>query len=426
MLRPRATLAIRKAVVATCDRGPSDPGLVPDGAVAIDDRRVSWVGPGAELTRAVDLEGAVLIDARGGLVTPGLVDSHTHLLFAGDRSNEFAARCAGHTYLEIARAGGGIEATARATMAASDQALLTGALARARRLLAQGVTTVEVKSGYGLLPAAELRLLRIAQELAHALWRELSVVPTLLAHALPPERAGDRDGLVRELAEELVPAAARERLAGACDVFAEEGAFTIDEARRILSSALSRGLLARIHADQLTAGGGARLAAELGCASADHLEAVDEGGVAALARAGVVAGLVPLATLCLGQHRWAPARRLLEAGVPVALATNLNPGSAMSENVGLTLSLACLKLALTPAEALVAFTAGGARALRLPDAGRIAPGAQADLVLWGARTTEHLAWHMGMNHALLVVKRGRVVHRAGPGEAVDCREASGA
>jgi imidazolonepropionase len=420
-LRSRAALAIRNAAVATCDRGASDAGLMPDGAVAIEDRRICWVGPDAALEGAVDLDGAEVIDAAGGLVTPGLVDSHTHLLFAGERSSEFAARCAGRSYLELARVGGGILATARATAAASDDALLAGAMARARRLLIQGVTTVEVKSGYGLLPAAELRLLRIVQELAHALWSDITVIPTLLAHALPPERSADRDGLVREWAEELVPEVARDGLAGACDVFAEEGAFTITEARRILGSARDHGLLTRLHADQLTDGGGAGLAAELRCASADHLEEVDPAGIAALAGAGVVAGLLPLATLFLGLDRFAPARRLLDAGVPVALATNLNPGSAMSENVGLSLSLGCLKLGLTPAEGLVAFTAGGARALRLPDAGRLAAGAQADLVLWGARAPEHLAWHMGVNHALLVVKRGRVVHRAATGAAVDCR-----
>jgi imidazolonepropionase len=173
--------------------------------------------------------------------------------------------------------------------------------------------------------------------------------------------------------------------------------------------------------DQLTSGGGARLAAELGAASADHLEEVDEAGVAALARAGVVAGLLPLSTLFLGGERYAPARRLLDAGVPVALATNLNPGSAMSENVGLSLSLACLKLRLSPAEALVAFTAGGARALRRPDLGRLAAGAEADLVVWGCSSAEHLAWHMAVNHARAVVKRGRVVHEAPREAAVDCR-----
>ncbi len=420
-LRPKATLAVRNAVLATCDRGPSEAGLIPGGAVAIDDRRIAWVGRDRDLEAAVDLEGARTLDAGGGLVTPGLVDSHTHLVFAGERAGEFALRCSGKSYLDVALAGGGISVTTRATRAASDVALFDAAVLRARRLLAQGVTTLEAKSGYGLTQESELRLLRIIQQLAHALWAEVTIVPTLLVHSVTPERLEDRDAFVAEICETLVPAVAKERLATSCDVFAEEGAFTIDEARRILQAAKGRGLATRVHADQLTTSGGARLAAEVGSASADHLEMVDDEGIEAMARAGVVAGLLPLSTLFLGSNRFAPARRLLAAGVPLALATNLNPGSAMSENVALVLSLACLKLGLSPAEALVAFTAGGARSLRRTDLGRLAPGCEADLVLWGCASVEHLAWHMAVNHALAVVKRGRVVHEATPGAAVDCR-----
>ena len=418
--RPRATLAFRHALVATCDAGSSDAGLVPDGAVAVSDRLVGWVGPDARLEAEVDLAGAQVVDAGGRLLTPGLVDSHTHLVFAGERSGELAARCAGRTYLEIAQAGGGILSTVRSTASASDADLLAAAMARARRLLAQGVTTLEVKSGYGLEVDAELRLLRVIAELAHALWSEVTIVPTLLAaHALPPGRTHDRAGYLRDVCEQLIPAVAAERLAVFCDAFTAEGAFSLDEARAVLEAGARARLLLRIHADQLGPDGGARLAADLGCASADHLEHVDEVAIAELARAGVVAGLLPASTLCLGQSRFAPARALLAAGVTVALATNLNPGTAMSENVGLTLSLACLCLRMTPAEALVAMTAGGATALRRPELGHIARGCEADLVLWGCRSVEHLPWHMGVPHALRVVKRGRTVHRAGP-EAADC------
>jgi imidazolonepropionase len=420
-LRPKATLAVRNAVLATCDGGASDPGLVPGGAVAVEDRRIAWVGRDRDLEDAVDLDGAAVLDARGGLVTPGLVDSHTHLVFAGERAGEFALRVSGKSYLDVALSGGGIAATTRATRAASDDALLASAAARARHLLAQGVTTIEVKSGYGLDVAAELRLLRVIEELRHALWADVTIVPTVLAHAVPPERREDRAGFVRDLCEVLLPAVAKDRLALSCDAFVEEGAFTPDEGRRILEAARRHRLLVRLHADQLTSGGGARLAAEAGCASADHLEQIDDAGVEALAGAGVVAGLLPVSTLYLGSERYAPARRLLAAGVPVAIATNLNPGSAMCESVGLTLSLACVKLGLSPAEALVAFTAGGARSLRRSDAGRLSPGCEADLVLWGCTSVEHLAWHMATNHALSVVKRGRVVHEAAPGAAVDCR-----
>jgi imidazolonepropionase len=419
--RPKATLAFRHALVATCNAGPSDAGLVTDGAVAISDRLVGWVGPDGALEASVDLEGAEIVDAGGRLVTPGLVDSHTHLVFAGERADELAARAAGKNQLEIARSGGGILATVRATAAASDEALLAAALVRARRLLAQGVTTVEVKSGYGLTVEGELRLLRVISQLGHALWSEVTVVPTLLAaHAVPAERAGDRAAYVRELCEELVPAVAAEGLAASCDAFAEEGAFTLAEARRVLEAGAHHHLAPRLHADQLTPGRGAQLAAELGCTSADHLEHVDEAGISALAETGVTAGLLPLSTLFVGAGHFAPARRLIAAGVRIALATNVNPGTAMSENAGLTLSLGCLALGMTPAEALVAFTAGGAGALRRPELGRLARGCEADLVLWGCRSVEHLPWHMGVAHVLQVLKRGRTVHRAPAGVAVDC------
>jgi imidazolonepropionase len=419
-LLPKATLLVRNALVATCDRGPSDAGLVPGGAVAIADRQVAWVGRDRDLSGAVDSEGATVLDAGGRLVTPGLVDSHTHLVFAGERAGEFALRCVGKSYLDLALAGGGISATTRATRAEPTASLRATAEARALRLLAQGVTTVEVKSGYGLTVEEELRELRVVHEMAHALWSRVTVIPTLLAHTVPAERSADRDGWVQQICDELVPAAAEQRLAAFVDAFAEEGAFTLDEARRILEAGRAAGLPGKLHAEQLSRSGGAALAAELGCASADHLEEVDDAGIEALAEAGVVAGLLPVSTLFLGSDRFAPARELLGAGATVAIATNQNPGSAMCENVSLTLSLACLKLRMSPVEALVAFTAGGARALRREDIGRLAPGAEADLVVWGCASVEHLAWHMASNHARAVVKRGRVVHEAGA-DALDCR-----
>ena len=418
-----ADLVVRRARVATCDRGASDPGYLEDHAVAVSGDAIAWIGPDARVEEEVDLAGARAIDARGRLVTPGLVDAHTHLVFGDDgaRAAEFASLAAGRSYEEIARAGGGILATARATRAADDEALLWAAAARARRLLAWGVTTVEVKSGYGLEVEAEVRLLRVVRELARALRGEMTVVPTLLAaHAAPEEAQGGREGWIRRACDALVPAVAAEGLAAFCDAFVAPTAFTAAEARRVLEAGRAHGLVPRLHADQLGDGGAAALAAELGAASADHLEHVSEAGIAALARAGVVAGLLPASTLLARGTRYAPGRRLLDAGVRVALATNVNPGTSMSENVGLTLSLACVALGLTPDEALVAFTDGGARALRLADVGRIAPGAGADLVVWGARGADHLCWHAGVSHALLVVKAGRVVHQAEAWTAADC------
>lgn len=417
------TLAVRRAALASCDRGPSDAGVLRDAALVVRDGTVAWVGPDAEAETRFDLSTTLQIDAGGRLVTPGLVDSHTHLVFGdrGEREAEFAEVAAGRPYADVARRGGGILATARATREVSDEELLWGALARARRLLSQGVTTVEVKSGYGLSVQEELRLLRVVRELSRVVAGEMTVVPTVLAlHAVPPELRGDREAWIRTAREELLPAVAEARLAAFCDAFVAPTAFGVEEARAVLETGRGLGLVPRLHADQLADDGAALLAAEVGAASADHLEHVSEAGIAALARAGVVAGLLPTSTLVARVRPYAPGRRLVDAGAAVALATNVNPGTAMSENVGLTLSLACLEGGLTPDEALVAATAGGARALRLADVGRLAPGMAADLVLWGARTPAHLCWHVGVGHALVVVKDGRVVHQAEAWAAADC------
>jgi imidazolonepropionase len=418
----RADLVFRDALLATCDGERPGAAPVAGQGVAVADGVVRWLGPDSRLEEAVDLSAARVVDAGGRLLSPGLVDAHTHLVFGDDgtRAEEFAALAAGATYADLARAGGGIRATMRATRAASDESLVRGAAARARRLLASGVTTVEVKSGYGASVVDELRLLRVIAALRRELAREMDLVATVLPlHALPDGHPGGREAWVRDVVEVLLPTAAGTGLATACDAFVAGTAFGVDEARRVLLAARDLGLVPRLHADQLGDDGAAALAAEVGAASADHLEHVSDAGIAALAAGGVVAGLLPTSTLLLRGRRFAPGRRLVDAGVPVALGTNVNPGSAMCESVGLSLSLAVLENGLTPVEALWAATRGGARALRLGDAGRIAPGSPADLVLWGARSPAHLAWHVGAPHALLVVKRGRVVHE-GPAPVADC------
>jgi len=383
--------------------------LVPDAAVLVREGRVAFAGPAAALPR---VDASVRrIDARGRLVTPGFVDAHTHLVFAGERANEFALRNQGASYLEIAAAGGGIASTVAATRAASEDELVALARPRLRRLLAQGVTTAEVKSGYGLSLESELKMLRAIQRLDAE--GPIALVPTLLAaHALPPELASDREAYVRRCIEEIVPAVAEAHLARFCDAFVEQGAFTAAEARRILGAAKARGLTPRLHVDQLTGGKGAELAAELGAATADHLENVSPSGIAALARAGVTAVLVPASTWFLRQGAYAPGRALADAGVNLALGTNVNPGSAMSESFALTLSLACLGCGLSPAEALYAATAGGARALGLPDRGRIAPGLRADVVVHACRTVEHLPYHAATSHAERVIIGGEVAFEA--------------
>ena len=411
-----ATLIVQGARIATMEgpqaaAGDTPLGLIDDGALLADGPRVAWVGRTGDLPAALRAlgganPGALTLDAGGALLTPGLVEPHTHLLFAGDRSGEHALRLAGRSYLEIAAAGGGIRATVRATAAASDEALVLSARARLARLLQGGVTTAEVKSGYGLSVAAELRLLRLIRDAGEGSGCE--VVPTLLGlHAVP--EGISREGWLASVVQELTPEAARLGLARGCDAFCEQGAFTPEECSSALQAGAEAGLVPHLHADQLTAGGGALLAARLGCASADHLERTDRAGALALSGAGCAAVLLPLAAWFLREKQPAQGPLFLEAGATVALGGNLNPGTQRIEGTSLLLAAGCLLAGLSPAQALWAATRGGALALRLPDRGRLAAGLRADLVLFAAPGAEHLAWHAGVDHARLVVREGRVV-----------------
>jgi len=371
-------------------------------ALAIDHGRVSYLGAEGGLTARGDV-----IDAGGGLVSPGLVDAHTHLVFAGDRADEFAQRCAGATYLEIAQKGGGILSTVRATQLASEKELVELALPRLAALLAQGVTTAEVKSGYGLTVDDELKMLRVIRRLQGL--QPISLVPTLLAlHAVP--QGVDRSAWVRTVLTELLPRVAQDKLAVFCDVFVEQSAFTADEAREVLRAARALGLLPRLHVDQLTPGKGAELAAELSAVTADHLEHASDAGMRALGAAGTVAVLAPISTLYLRQRPFANGRKLRDAGVSVALCTNCNPGSAMTENVALAMGLACLECGLTPLEALEAFTGNAAHALRVQHAGHLRLGDPADVVIFKAKSPAHLVWHLGQSEVRAVLKAGKLVH----------------
>ncbi|HYE57151.1 MAG TPA: imidazolonepropionase, partial [Rhodothermales bacterium] len=327
--------------------------------------------------------------AGGRAVVPGLIDSHAHLAFAGDRSGEFTERLGGTSYLDIARRGGGIAATVRATRAASEQALYDGAREVLAFMRARGVTTVEAKSGYGLDVETELRTLRLYRRLNTE--GPQRIVPTCLgAHVVPPEHRDDRAAYLRLLTDEMIPRVAREELAVFFDVFVEDTAFTPDEARALFAAARAHGLTPKLHADQLTDTGGAQLAAEVGAASADHLERISEAGIAAMAKAGVVAGSLPIATLVLGQEPL-PARALIDAGVPVAVATDLNPGSAPSPDLHLAAWLACTRQRMTPHEVLKGLTAWAARSLRLEhQIGSLEPGKVADVVVLDASSVE--AW----------------------------------
>ncbi|MCP3065228.1 imidazolonepropionase [Myxococcus sp. K38C18041901] len=391
-------------------REPAEAALTsrPHACVGIRAGRIAYVGAEAELPAGSVGAGTEVLDAKGGFVGPAFVDPHTHLVFAGERSAEFDLRNQGATYLEIAKAGGGIVSTVRATRAASEEELVRLALPRVQRLLAQGVTVAEVKSGYGLDVETELKMLRVVRRLNTMTPVEL--VPTLLcAHAIPAEYRERREDYVRLCIDEILPAVANESLARFCDVFVEDSAFTVDEARRILTAGRELGMQPRLHADQLTAFGASELAAELGAATADHLEQVTDAGLRALAAANVTAVLVPTSTLFLRMRPYAPGRRIRDAGLNVALGTNVNPGSAMSENTALALGLACLENGLSAAEAYWAATRGAALSLGLQRQGRLAVGDAGDLVLFSCASFRHLPYHLGIGHARTVVKAGRVV-----------------
>lgn len=394
------------AQLATC-RAEGEQGdihLSSAAAVAWDDDGViQWVGPQRELPP--EYRSAERIDAGGRLVVPGLIDCHTHLAFAGWRADEFEQRIQGRSYLDIARAGGGILSTVRQTRAAPEEELYRRAACFLRQMLALGVTTVECKSGYGLEAETELKLLRVYRRLAGE--QPVRIVPTFLgAHVIPPEFLANRDGYIDLLTRELIPLVARDRLAVCCDAFVEESAFTVEEARRVLRAGKQAGLGVKLHADQLTPGGGAELAAELGALSADHLERISDRGITAMASAGVVAVSLPLASLYLAQPPM-PARRLIAAGVPVAVATDFNPGSAPSFHLPLALSLACALQRMTPAESLKGATLYAARALGMESqVGSLEPGKSADFAVIDAPDLNQWLYHFRPNACTMTVVRG--------------------
>jgi len=391
--------------LATCraEGGQGDIHAIPNAAMAWDNGVIKWVGSEKDLPAAY--RGAERIDAGGRLVIPGLVDCHTHLAFAGWRAEEFEQRIRGRSYLEIARDGGGIMSTVRQTRAAAEADLLQRAAGFLQQMLALGVTTVECKSGYGLDPEAELKLLRVYRRLAKE--QPVRLAPTFLgAHIVPPEFRDNRAGYVDLLVERMIPAVVQEELAVCCDVFVEESAFSVAEARRILRAGQDSGLAAKLHADQLTSGGGAELAAELGALSADHLEHISERGIEALAAKGVVAVSLPLAALYLGQSPM-PARRLIEGGVALAVATDFNPGSAPSFHLPLALTLACTLQRMTPAEALKGATIYAARAVGLEsEVGSLEPGKAADFALLDAPDVNHWLYQLCPNACVMTVING--------------------
>ena len=395
-------LLLVDAHVATMDEGY---GVIRDAAVGIRDDRIAWVGPRRDLPR--DAHAAATLSCAGDWLMPGLVDCHTHLVYAGNRANEFERRLNGATYADIAREGGGIASTVRATRAASEADLARQSMPRLASLASEGVTTVEIKSGYGLDTANEAKQLRVARGLAAE--AGVDVRTTLLAaHALPPEYAGRADDYVDYVCRDTIPAIAREGLADAVDAFCESIAFTRAQTQRVFEAAHAHGLPVKLHADQLSDMDGARLAAESGALSADHIEYTSDAGIAAMAASGTVAVLLPGAFYALRETKLPPIAALRDAGVPVAISTDCNPGTSPVTSLVLMVSMACTLFRLTPEEALRGVTVNAARALGLHDRGVIAPGKRADLARFRIAEPAELAYRIGGNACRGVVRAGGV------------------
>ena len=391
-------------------------GIVPGGTVACHGGRVVWAGPQASAQEILaPIPGCLTVDASGRAVTPGLIDPHTHLPSYGVRAREFQLKLQGAGYLEILAAGGGILSTVATMSAASDATLLSAAQADLDFMLGQGVTTVEAKSGYGLTTDAELRLLRLAAEAGSH--HPLTVVPTFLgAHAIPPSFKGKPDAYVEVILEDMLPAVSRQGIAQFCDVFCEPGVFSVEQSRRILEAGRRHGLRAKLHADELAAGGGAELAAEIGAVSADHLLFASPTGLAAMALAGTVAVILPITVLALlggevgVQHCRRQAALMRESGVRIAIGTDYNPGTAPCRSMQLAMSLASRIFGLSGAETILAATAHAAAALGLAgEVGSLVPGYAADIVIWDAASHEEIPYRLGDNRADHVFKAGRPV-----------------
>ncbi|MGJ3206381.1 imidazolonepropionase [Geobacillus thermoleovorans] len=392
----------------------SDLGIIENGSVWIENGTIVAVGADDELTRqfADRLAEAEVIDAKGKTVTPGLVDPHTHLVYAGSREHEWTMRLGGATYMEIMNAGGGIHATTKATREASEEMLYEESKRRLDQFLLHGVTTVEAKSGYGLSLEHEIKQLEVAKRLDDT--HPVDIVSTFLgAHAVPPEWKHDPDEYVRLVIDEMIPEVSRRGLAEFNDVFCERGVFTPDQARLILEAGKEHGLTPKIHADEIEPYGGAELAAEVGAISADHLLRASDEGIRRMADGGVIGVLLPGTAFFL-MTQAADARRLIDAGVPVALATDCNPGSSPTVSLPLVMSLACLHMGMTPAEAMAAATINAAHAIgRAHLVGSLEPGKKADLVIFNVPNYMQIMYYYGVNHVETVIKGGEVVVKEG-------------
>jgi len=384
-----------------------DLGVLADAGVLCRDGMIAWAGPMREWKEHLPPD-VPEYDASGMTVLPGFVDSHTHMMFAGSRENEFALRSEGATYQQIAEGGGGILSTVNHVRAAGKKELKKQTVRYMNAMMLQGTTTVEIKSGYGLDMDTEIRMLEGINELG--VEELMDVVPTFLgAHAVPPEYRGRTSDYVEFLTGTIIPYVGKKKLARFCDVFCERGYFAVEESERVLRAARSQGMQLKLHADELSAAGGAELAARLGAVSADHLEHVSARGIAAMKDAGVVAGLLPGVSFFLN-HGYAPARALIDANVPVAIASDFNPGSCMSFSMPMMMTIACTQMQMTPEEAITASTLNGAAALGLSgEIGSIERGKKADLIVADVPDYRFLAYHFGTNHVRTTIKNGTIL-----------------
>jgi len=394
------------AQLATCPANAmqQDAGLIDNAALVFEDNKITWVGAEQQLPDRFAKHDS--IDCGQRLVTPGLIDCHTHLCFGGWRGDEFEMRLQGRSYQEISAAGGGIRSTVAATRSDPAEQLVDKALGCLEGILDLGVTTLECKSGYGLEKSTELKQLQVYRQLDRH--QPVDLIPTFLgAHMVPDEYQNSRDEYIRLLCDELIPTVSDQQLAQFCDVFVEEGAFSIAEAKEILDTAQKAGLGLKVHADQLSNGGGAEFAAGLGAISAEHLEYASDEGIQALAGAGTVAVSLPLASLYL-RERYLPARKMLEAGVRVAVATDFNPGSAPSYHLPLAMTLACINQQMTPQEVLMGATTVAARAVNAEKrTGSLLPGFDADVAIFDAPSVNHWLYHFQANACCGVIKSGQ-------------------
>ncbi len=395
-------------------------GLIDDGSVLVSGGTVKWVGRTSDLgEKASGISGE--IDASGKVVLPGLVDAHTHTVFAGTREREYEMRIKGAAYMEIARAGGGINATVASVREADIDDLVSSGIKRLASMLRRGTTTVEIKSGYGLETESELKMLRAILEIGRH--SAADVVPTFLgAHEIPPEFKGRRDRYVDIVTEEMIPAVSQEGLAEFCDVFCEKGVFTSGEARRILIKGREHGLKPMIHADEFADSGAAGVAADVGAVSAAHLAFASEDGIEAMREAGTVAIVLPGVSVGVGKCTFADARRMIEIGVDVAIATDFNPGSSMVDSLLIVSSLASSFMKMTPAEVILGITKHAARAIDRSDSiGGIGPGMQADLVFFEAPDFRYIPYHLGGDIVDAVMKKGKMVFSKAQGAGANGR-----